>query len=74
MKAIGKYLALAIVVCFMVKCNSDTTPKPEPVVIFAEAYALPSSIPYAGSATLYWNSKNVISVTKDGTPLSTTSG
>ena len=48
-------------------------PAPIPVAII-EAYALPSAVSYGGNTTLYWKSTNVTSVTKDGIPLSATSG
>ena len=38
-------------------------PKPEPVVVKGNAYALPESISYAGSTTLYWETNNVASAT-----------
>lgn len=52
---------------------NETIPEPEPKpdpVIEVSAYALPESISYASSTTIYWKTKNVTSVTLNGNPVS----
>jgi hypothetical protein len=48
-------------------------PEEEPVVpdpvVEANAYALPESIQYSGTTTIYWNSLNATSVTFNGVPI-----
>lgn len=63
-----------ILIIFLLAINGCKKEAKEPLIVTAEAYALPASVAYGGSTTLYWNSTNVISVTKDGTALPTTSG
>jgi hypothetical protein len=58
----------------LISCKKAIIPDVPPIVVVAEAYALPSSVAYGGNTTLYWSSKNVTSVTKNGIPLLTTSG
>lgn len=80
MKSIGKYLALLMLVYFMVKCGVDTPepepePEPEPIVFSGTAYALPTSIIAGETTTIYLKDLvNVTAVTINDTPISISEG
>lgn len=58
----------------IIGCKEDIIPVPPEVTapVVAEAYASPSVILYNGSTTLFWESKNVTSVTINDIPVSNT--
>ena len=69
------FVVLFLLIIILGSCKYDfVVPEPEPVkpdpVVEVNAYALPESISYAGTTTLYWTSKNVTSVTLNDIPVS----
>jgi len=75
---LNKILVVFLLTLSIWGCRYDhVVPEPEPVynpVVEANAYALPESIPYAGTTTIYWKSENVTLVTINDVPVSSLSG
>jgi hypothetical protein len=75
---LNKILVVFLLTLSIWGCRYDhVVPEPESVynpVVEANAYALPESIPYAGTTTIYWKSENVTLVTINDVPVSSLSG
>ena len=66
MKQIIQLIFIGILsLTIFISCEKDAEPIPELVnlVPVAKVWALPESIPYAGTTTIYWNTSNVASAT-----------